>query len=120
MSLFHTYRKDGRTCYGLTLWRWNGLQVELWRCPPNFSVGEHVHTQFDGNIILLRGNVELCKRVNGVVKSTDVHFRKLSIPRNTIHFFKAKSGARIATWFVNIERWSAPPTSAAIDFIKTA
>lgn len=115
---YHEYRDAGKVCRGITLFKWNNLQLELWMCPPNFSVGEHVHHEFDGNIILLIGNVELCKRVNGVVKSTGKHFRMLSIPRDMPHFFKAKSGLKIPTVFVNIERWKSPPTSGAIDFQK--
>lgn len=114
--MLHAKQFNGRICYGLTLWRWNQTQVELWLCPSNFSVDEHVHEEMDSEIILLIGNVNLCKRVNGEVKSTGVHFKKLSVPRNTPHFIVQKSGRSIPTAFMNIEHWYSRPTSVCEDF----
>jgi hypothetical protein len=116
--MFHVYKTKGRNCYGMTLWRWNSLQVEFWICPPNFSIGEHTHPDMDGEIILLTGDVNLCKRVNGEVKSTDRKFKMLSVPRATPHFFTPRSHSRIPTVFINIERWHVPPTSACVNIVK--
>jgi hypothetical protein len=117
-GIIHRHREGDKTLLGITLWRWEKFQVELWICPPNFSVGEHVHHEMDGEIVLLIGNVNLCKRVNGEIKSTGRHFKKLSVPRNTPHFFTQKSSRRIPTVFINMERWVTKPTSASVDFEK--
>ena len=119
MSIFKKYSQDNHNCYGMTLWKSGFTLVEIWICPPNFSVGEHSHSQFDGNIMLLLGNVDLCKRIGDDVKSTCKRFHFHSIPAGTRHFFNAKSGAMIPTVFINVEKWhTASVTSACIDMQK--
>lgn len=113
---YHRLTVKGRRCHGFTLWRGKRRQVELWICPRNFSVGAHTHEEMDGHIVLLLGQVHLCKVVDGKERATDRHFVPLSVPRGVVHYFVPKKRHWSPTVFLNFERWTTAPTSAAVDF----
>ena len=95
---------------GVTLFKWNRCQVELWLCLG--CVEPHVHKQIDSTILWLGGSMlgtigerskELCWRQI---------FHRYSVPAGTSHSAQVHSFGL----FANIELWSSEPTSAAIDF----
>jgi len=114
MNLFNRYKK----CFGVTLWRWNRTQVELWICPPNHSVGKHYHTDIDGRLMFLCGNVNLCGVCEGLLKKKSAKFKWHNVPAMMVHWFEPLDSKWIPTVFINVEKWHSNPTSAAINFTK--
>lgn len=103
-------------CVGFRLLRLLRWQVELWCCPAGEIIPPHVHSQFDGRLVFLGGSMRwtLGDRVRDL--SWSDFGKSWSVPVGTVH------GARVLGRFgifLNIERWSGEPTSAAEDFIAT-
>lgn len=109
MSLLRRHNK----VRGIRLWKWGNFQVEVWFAPAGEIIEPHVHQNIHSTIVFLAGDMvgRIQERV-GVLKWPADSFRRFRVPAGTVH------EARIGKFciFANIERWSAPPTSAAEDF----
>lgn len=103
--------KKYRGCRGFCLFKLGRIQVELWLCPRGENIYPHVHEHIDSTIIVLKGRLwgEIGKRFGTAKK-----FKSYHIPAGVRH--AASMSGYTSVWFINIERWTCDPTSAADDF----
>lgn len=96
-------------CIGLTLWRWNRFQVELWFCPKGERIPDHCHSNIDSTIVHLFGSC--FGHINNDFRTILGLPKSWNIPAGVVH------GAVVGgCWvFLNVERWNGNPTSAAKD-----
>lgn len=108
--------------FGLTLWRWNSFQIELWFYRPGLEVPLHKHPKEDIEQLLLWGG-GFFRRSNpdesvvggkGLMTSSNDLFRWFSTPAG--HYHGATIG-RFGLVMLNFEFWSEKPTSAVKDFV---
>lgn len=104
--MFHRHDSN----IGVTLFRWNKLQVELWLCLGD--VRPHVHENIESTIIWLGGRMlgTIGDRTKQLTWKQAGH--RYPVTAGTVH------SAKVQTFglFANIERWKSQPTSACIDF----
>lgn len=109
MSWFHRHNR----CFGLVLFRVGRYQAELFYCPHGEEIEPHIHQKVDSTLVILGGGMDgrIGER-HGIVGWQDF-LRRFHVPAGTVH------SAKITGWFclfLNFERWTGTPTSAAIDF----
>lgn len=105
------HRHNG--CIGFILFRAGKRQCELWYCRHGEEIEPHVHQKIDSTLVILGGGMD--GRIGGrrgIVGWQDF-LRRFHIPAGTVH--SAKITGRFCL-FLNFERWTGNPTSAAIDF----
>jgi hypothetical protein len=109
-------------CVGITLFRWNRLNIELWYCPSNYDIVEHSHPSCHIELMFLYGNTEFHRRAtkSGHIESASAKFpknfgKKYTVPAGFYHRFNTGKSPLV---FLNIERWlsGVKITSAATDF----
>ena len=108
-------------CRGITLFRWFRLNIELWYCPPNYSIRMHRHAHFDGEVLLLVASCWVRKyssKAPDTIRESDSLFTWFSVPRNVVHWVDTKGSKWIPTIFINVEKWTVKPTTAADDFVS--
>jgi hypothetical protein len=100
-------------CTAIVLFRLGSRQLELVWCPGGAIIENHVHANIDGTMIFLAG--ELHGNIAGNYGKTGWYDfgRRFSVPHGTVH--GAKITGRFCL-FLNWEKWTGKPTSAAIDF----
>lgn len=105
------HRHNG--CIGLTLFRFGRKQLEVWYAPKGEEIEPHVHKKIDSTLIILGGEME--GNIDGRIGKTGWYdfLRRFNIPSGTIH--SAKVTGRFCL-FLNYEKWTGKPSSAAIDF----
>ena len=103
-------------CRGLRLFRWGRFQIELWYCPARETIPLHSHPNIDSTIVHLFGwvhwYIELDNVPYGKYLGASNIGKSHKVPANTVHAATCYS----PLLFLNIERWSCTPSSAAIDF----
>lgn len=89
---------------GVTLLRWKGWLVELWRCPVGEVVQPHTHPDQDSTLMFLSGCATLGKKEPGcgaierlVVGGLRSHAYYISA--STVHWFHSVTKV---LWFINI------------------
>ena len=109
---------------GLTLYRDDQFQAQLWLCQPGSEIKDHCHPSIDTYQIYVSGQVYL--RLNGkpVVKPEDIH--EMADGRANKNGFAIRvrptdyHGATIGPKggaFLNLQRWlNGPPQSAELDW----
>jgi len=99
-----------KNCLGITLWRWNNFQIELWFCPPKTYIPSHKHSCIDSEIFPLKGHAIF-------TRETETVFSEL-IKFFTINHNQSHSFGVFDKWFIflNFEKWTSKPTSASVDF----
>lgn len=109
MKMMH--RHNGCICF--TLFRFGTRQLELVWCPKGEEIEAHVHHQIHSTLIIIGGEMEgwIGER-HGKTGWYDF-LRRFSIPAGTVH--RAKVTGRFCL-FMNFERWTGKPSSAAVDF----
>lgn len=98
------------SCKGYRLFRLGHYQVELWVCPCFEYIEPHSHPEIESKVILLYGSLY------GVLNGRSGFLRWLkfySIASTAVHSGQTGSQGCI---FLNLQRWSSKPTSAAINF----
>lgn len=111
-------------CWGLTLFRWGRLKVELWFSPADYSPLEHTHDDSDGEFMVLWSrNREIYRLINGqreayIANTPEVWGRWFSVRAGTPHSFG--KGDSCMVWLC-VERWKpgSKVTSVATDLHLT-
>lgn len=108
-----------KSCFGITVWKWNKFKIELWYAPANFSVEGHTHANSDGEFFVIYGfNRKIWKIKNGQELSYNIsdrpYWNRLTVRHNEQHGFNRGSTPMIwlcfETWLNNVE-----PSSVAKD-----
>lgn len=110
--------------FGVTLWRWRRVKVELWYAPANYYTLEHTHQFSDGEFTLLWARQrQIYRIVNGRLDSYMANTpaawgRWLTVRAGTPHAFA--KGESCMIWIV-VQRWKpgVSVTSLAEDFHLT-
>jgi len=105
------HRHNG--CIGFTLFRFGRKQLELWYAPKGEEIEPHIHKKIDSTLIILGGEME--GNIAGHKGKTGWYdfLRRFKIPAGTVH--SAKVTGRFCL-FLNYEKWTGKPSSAAKDF----
>jgi len=115
-------------CWGLTLWKWKQLRVELWYCPSGYEIKEHSHPKENVELMYLFGSTTFYRRVLVAGKKTEkvewaimskkFFGKTFSVKCFHSHWFTVGKWPLI---FINIQRFlpGYKPESAAKDFVVT-
>jgi len=109
---------------GITIYRYDPYQVQLWLCKPNFFIPDHKHPNVDSFEVFLYG-MKFTHRGNTIVDDDMLKEQENGVPRylhktirvkpNDLHGAVAseKGGA-----FLSIQKWlnKKPPTSVTYDW----
>ena len=107
MKLVHRHNR----CVGITLFKWGRKKLEVWFCPKDEEIEDHVHRHIDSVIVLLFGYMR------GKIDFTAGHvqpWRRYPVPHCTTHSALTLSFCVFANW----ETWTGDVdvTSASVDF----
>lgn len=101
--------------FGVRLFRVGRFQAELWLCPRGEKIPEHAHDKMDSRITFLGGAMIFTRDK----KSIPLDWRRIG------RSFKVRAGQAHGAevtgrfgLFLNLERWTTAPSSAATDFRK--
>jgi hypothetical protein len=113
-------------CIGLSFPAIGRFKIEIWFCPPGYTIREHTHPNEDIKLILLFGHqVKFHRRKKG--ESDNCSFmarfrhigRVFTINAGDAHFFEVSKWPLV---FMNVEKWKdgVTPTSASDDLHLTS
>lgn len=119
MPLIHRYEQ----ALGIRLWRWGFFQIEIWVCAPGYRIKPHSHPDEDIELVFLFGDARFFRQqwISKVMPFPPEEFhaqfprhfgRRFSIRRGVVHWFEVSKHWLV---FLNCERWTRKPTSAAED-----
>lgn len=115
--------KRYESCIGLSLPAIGRWKIEFWYAAPGYSIRPHIHPREDIKLCLLFGhNVRFHRKKSGYLLGESFLARFKDIGKMfTINAWDEHS-FEVSNWpllFMNIEKWSVKPTSAAEDFVLT-
>lgn len=97
---------------GLKLFRFRNRQVELWFCPKGERIPLHFHEAIDSHLVFLFGRMFWTSDGRSKELSWRNFLFNWIIPANVAHGAVVTGLCGV---FMNIEKWTAEPTSAAKD-----